>query len=96
MSAGQISRVTGRRQRPALRVLSIVAWVLAGVGALSASQPFAAAGVLAIAMVSAVPLARIGWLIFRWIQERDWRFVWIAVALLGVIAVAGVIALVGR
>jgi hypothetical protein len=96
VSADQISHVTGRRQGPALRGLTILAWILAGLGALSGSQPFAAVGVVAVVLVTAAPLLRVGWLIFRWMQERDWRFVWTAVTLLGVIAVASVVALVGR
>ncbi|MGD2059344.1 MAG: hypothetical protein PVF87_00625 [Acidimicrobiia bacterium] len=96
MSVGTVSRVTGRRQRPFLRRLTIVAWALAGLGAISGSQPFATAAVLALALVMAAPLLRVAWLVFRWIQERDWRFVWTSIGLLGVIAAAGVIALVGR
>lgn len=96
MTAKPISRVTGRRQGPALRRITTVAWILAGLGALSGSQPFATAGVVAIALVMAAPLLRVGWLMFRWIQERDWRFVWTAAGLLGVIVVAGLFALIGR
>lgn len=96
MTANPISRVTGRRQSPALRWVTIIAWVLAGIGALGGSQPFATAGVVAISLVIGVPLLRVGWLMFRWIQERDWRFVWTAAALLGVVAVAGIVALAGR
>lgn len=91
-----VSRVTGRRQGPVLRSTTLVAWVLAGLGALSGSQPFATAGVVALVLVTSVPLLRVAWLIFRWLQERDWRFVCTAVALLGVIAAAGFVALVGR
>lgn len=96
MTANPVSRVTGRRQAPALRRITIVAWILAGLGSISGSQPFAGAGLVAIALVTAAPLLRVVWLMFRWVQERDWRFVWTAAALLGVIAVAGLIALLGR
>ncbi|HEX6221727.1 MAG TPA: DUF1634 domain-containing protein [Acidimicrobiia bacterium] len=96
MTANTVSRVTGRRQGPILRSTTVIAWVLAGLGALSEAQPFVTAGVVALVLVTAAPLLRVTWLMFRWIQERDWRFVWTAVALLGVIAVAGIVALVGR
>lgn len=96
MTTNRISRVTGRRQGPALRRATIIAWVLAGIGTLSGSQPFATAGAVAIALVIGVPLLRVGWLMFRWTQERDWGFVWVAAALLGVIAVAGLVALAGQ
>lgn len=96
MTTKTVSRVTGRRQGPSLRLITVLAWVLAGLGALSGAQPFVTAGVVALALVTATPLLRVAWLVFRWLQERDWRFVWTAVALLGVIAVAGMIALIGR
>ena len=96
MTTNAVSRVTGRRQGPTLRLITVTAWVLAGIGTLSGAQPFVTVGVVALALVTATPLLRVAWLIFRWIQERDWRFVWTAAALLGVIAVAGVLALVGR
>jgi hypothetical protein len=96
MTANTVSRVTGRRQRPILRTTTLIAWILAGLGALSEAQPFVTAGVVALVLVTAAPLLRVTWLMFRWVQERDWRFVWAAVALLGVIAVAGLAALVGQ
>lgn len=42
------------------------------------SQPEDVGDAFAIATVVAVtatPLLRVGWLVFRWSQERDWRFV---------------------
>lgn len=96
MTANPTSRVRGRRQRPALKVVTIVAWSMAWIGSMSQARPFATAGIIAIGLVIAAPLLRVGWLIFRWIQERDWRFVWTATALLTVIAVAGLAALIGR
>lgn len=96
MTSGQISIINGRRQRPALRIISLASWLLAGIGALGAAQPFRAAGSLAIILVTAAPLLRVGWLIFRWGQERDWRFVWTAIALLVVIAGAGLVAVLGQ
>ncbi len=96
MTADPTSRVRGRRQGPALRIVTIVAGSMAWIGSMSEAQPFATAGLVAIGLVTVVPFLRVGWLIFRWIQERDWRFVWTAVALLTVVGVAGLIALLGR
>lgn len=96
MTSDTISRVQGRMQGPALRVITIVAWVLAGIGAITDHGLLRLAGVLAVCLVTATPLLRVGWLVFRWIQERDWRFVWTALALMAVIAVAGVVAMVGQ
>lgn len=96
MTSGQVSIIQGRRQRPALRIISLTSWLLAGIGALGTAQPFSGAGLLAIILVTAAPLLRVGWLIFRWGQERDWRFVWTAIALLVVIAGAGLVAVLGQ
>lgn len=96
MTSDTISIVRGRRQGPALRVITIVAWVLAGFGAITNHGPLRLAGILAICLVTATPLLRVGWLVFRWIQERDWGFVWTALSLLAVIAVAGIVAMVGQ
>ncbi|HEX6300419.1 MAG TPA: hypothetical protein VF148_08145 [Acidimicrobiia bacterium] len=96
MTSDTISIIQGRRQGPALRMITIVAWVLAGIGAITDHGLLRLAGILAVYLVTATPLLRVGWLVFRWIQERDWRFVWTALALMAVIAIAGVVSLVGQ
>lgn len=94
MRSDSVSVISGRRQAPALRFITIAAWVLASIGAVSTGRWAQAAGVAAIGLVTAAPLLRVGWLIYRWVQERDLRFVWTAVGLLVIIAVGAVAALV--
>jgi len=48
-----------------------------------------------VVVVSATPLLRVTWLIFRWSEERDWRFVVLGVALLGVVGLGALLALAG-
>jgi hypothetical protein len=92
---GAVSSIRGRRQVPALRCAT-------GIGLVSAAGALAfggdvghALGVAAVIVVSATPLLRVAWLIFRWTEERDWRFVTLGVALLGVVALGALLALAG-
>lgn len=77
-----------------LQRASVVALVLGLVGALAPGPvgPVAAWG--AVGCVIAVPLARVGWLAFRWIARRDYRYAVTAFGLLGVVAIGGVAAVV--
>jgi hypothetical protein len=92
---GEVSTIRGRWQAPALT------WVTRGVialGLLSAVLPGTTGTVLAtaaVAVVVAVPLLRVLWLVHRWRQEHDRRFVSIGLALLGVIAVGAALAALG-
>jgi hypothetical protein len=81
--AGQVSTVRGRWQAPALT------WVTRTVIAL---------GLLAAVVpdpVIATPLLRVAWLVHRWRQERDRRFVGFGLGLLAVIAVGAGLAALG-
>lgn len=88
----QVSIVTGRRQGPALRLITIVGWLLAGVGAWGADGWLRWVGLGAVTMVIAAPILRVLWLMRRWGQEGDWRFVGIGTALLAVIAAGALVA----
>lgn len=48
----------------------------------------------AVALATAIPVARVLWLAVRWAKIRDQRYVWAAVVLLALIAVGPIIALV--
>lgn len=94
--AADVSTIRGRWQIPALRALSfgliglaVVALVLPG-GAGRAVQW------VVVGLVTAGPLVRVLWLVHRWRQERDWRFVGAGVALLAVIAVGALLATFAR
>jgi hypothetical protein len=54
-----------------------------------------ALAVTAVAAVVAAPPGRVAWLVYRWGEERDRTFVGIGLALLGVIAAGGALALAG-
>jgi hypothetical protein len=85
-----ISHVTGRRQARALRLISAIVIATA---ATSLMVPGPAEGWLALGalvLVVSTPLLRVGWLIFRWGQEGDRRFVLLGVGLLTVVAVGAV------
>jgi hypothetical protein len=50
----------------------------------------------AVVVITAIPLARVGWLAVRWSRQRDWRFVALAVLLLVLVALGPVTALLQR
>jgi len=50
----------------------------------------------AVAVITAIPLARVGWLAFRWARQRDWRFAALAALLLVLVAIGPVTALLQR
>jgi hypothetical protein len=49
-----------------------------------------------MAAVIAAPLMRVAWLIFRWSQERDYRYVAIGLSLLSVIAAGAALTVASR
>lgn len=72
----------------ALRGALAVALAL-GVAALVVPQPTAARLAEAfVALVVAVPLMRVTWLVVRWLRRRDLRFAAVGAALLCVVALA--------
>lgn len=93
--AGSVSAIRGRMQAPAL---TWVTRVVIGLGLLSALLPDdvgVAVATAVVAAVVAVPLLRVLWLVHRWRQERDPRFVRLGCVLLGVIAVGAALAAAG-
>lgn len=87
------SGITGRRQAIGLRLVTAFASLLAALAILGPEPIALVAGAAAVAVVAAAPLLRVLWLVIRWWQERDYRFVLIGLALLGVIATGSLIAL---
>lgn len=93
--AGVVSTIRGRYQGPGLTWLTrmlIVAGVLAAVLPGAAGVWLATA---AVATVVAAPLVRVAWLVFRWSQEHDRRFIGIGLALLGVVATGALLSALG-
>lgn len=93
--APRISHVTGRRQAIALRWIMRVAIVLAAVSFVAPAPFDGTTATAALVLVAATPVARIGWLIFRWSQERDLRFVAVGVLLLAVVATGALVSALG-
>lgn len=91
-----VSTITGRRQGPALRIATGVSLVLALVSVVTSGTVAVAAGVAAVVVVMAAPLLRVAWLVVRLVQERDWRFVAVAIGLLAVVATGAGITLLLR
>ncbi|HEU5083444.1 MAG TPA: hypothetical protein VFU14_08900 [Acidimicrobiales bacterium] len=92
---GQVSTIRGRWQSPALRWTTRTVIAL---GLASLVLPGRAATAVATAVVAAVvatPLLRVLWLVHRWRQEHDRRFVVAGLALLGVIALGALLAALG-
>lgn len=93
--AGVVSQIRGRWQIPALTWLIRVVLVIAVLGGLvdhPAGRFLAGASVAAIV---AAPLLRLAWLVFRWVQEGDRRFVGVGLGVMVVVAGGGVLAALG-
>lgn len=92
---GTVSRIRGRWQAPGLRVLVRVVLVVSVVGGLLGGRVGRGLAAAAVIAIIAAPLARVCWLLFRWAQERDWRFVLLGLAVIAVVGSGGVLAAVG-
>lgn len=73
----------------ALRAASLVSLVTAVLAVALGSRPL---GWVAVTVVTAAPVLRVGWLTARWVQRRDWVFAGLAVALMVVIAAGAALA----
>lgn len=90
-----VSRITGRRQMKALRIITIVAITLAAVSLILPSPYEGPLALIALVMVVTTPVLRVGWLIFRWSQERDARFVVAGTVLLSLVAFGAIASALG-
>lgn len=92
---GVVASSHGRVQIP---VLGWVIRVLLGLAVLATLIPGAVGTALATAAVVilvATPLLRMAWLVSRWAQESDRRFVLTGVGLLAVVAVGALVSILG-
>jgi len=92
---GTVSRIRGRWQAPGLRVLVRVVLVVSVVGGLLDGLVGRTLSTVAVAAVVAAPLLRVCWLLLRWAQERDARFVLLGIAVIVVVSSGGVMAALG-
>ncbi len=102
MSGPGASGATGpdpraERYLPVLRAWRVAAGATLALALLGAVLPGPAAdvfGAAAVTVVLVAPLVRIAWLARRWFRRGDPRFGWFAVGVLGVVALAVVLAAV--
>lgn len=92
---GTVSTIRGHYQGPALTWLTRLLVVLGLLGAALPGDARIAVATATVAGVVAAPLLRIAWLVFRWVQEHDTRFVVIGLALLAVVGTGAVLAAAG-
>lgn len=92
---GVVSRVRGHWQGPALTWTTRALLALALLGIAVPGSLGRLLAVAAVAVVIAVPLVRVVWLVVRWTQERDVRFVVVGVALLSTVALGATFAALG-
>ncbi len=92
---GLVSSIRGRRQGPALLWVSRLVLVVAVLGGLIPGPAGLALAVVAVGLVVAVPLARVVWLVIRWSQEGDLRFVAVGLALIATVAIGATLAALG-
>jgi hypothetical protein len=84
------------RMTAMLRFLIKAAFVAALAGVVLPQPLGTAASALAVAIVVAAPLLRVGWLAIRWYLRGDRRYAAVAASLLVVVGSGSVIALVTR
>lgn len=89
-----VSTVIGRWQIPTLTWATRVIFVSAVIGLILPATVGTAVRIAVVSAAIALPLLRVAWLIYRWREERDWRFVALGLTLLAVIATGAVLALV--
>lgn len=92
---GAVSTIVGRWQAPALTWLMRIVLVASLAGAVVPGGLGIALATIAVSAVIAAPLVRVAWLVFRWVQEDDHRFVARGIGLLLIVAVGAVLAAIG-
>ena len=92
---GTVSRIRGRWQVPGLTWLTRVVLVVSLLGGFLGEPVGEGLAIAAVTAIVAAPLLRVCWLLIRWTQEHDRRFVATGVALLSVVATGGVLAALG-
>lgn len=92
---GEVSTIVGRWQAPALTWLVRVVLVASVAAAVIPGTAGIALATMAVIAVIAAPLVRVAWLVFRWTQERDRRFVGRGIGLLLIVAVGAALTALG-
>lgn len=92
---GVVSAIRGRWQIPALTWLVRVVLVVSVVGGLLGGRLGRGLATAAVVAVIAAPPLRVCWLLLRWQQEQDRRFVLLGRAVIAVIGTGAVLAALG-
>lgn len=92
---GTVSTIRGFYQAPGLTWITRIVLVAGVAGAVLPGAAGIAVATAAVAAVMATPLLRVAWLIFRWTQEGDRRFILTGIALLGVVLTGAVLSAIG-
>lgn len=92
---GTVSTVRGHWQAPALSWTTRVVIAAGVLGVVLPGPGGIALSTVVVAAVVATPLLRVVWLVHRWRQEGDGRFVALAAGLLAVVAVGAALAALG-
>lgn len=93
--AGAVSSIRGRIQAPALTWLTRLVVVVGVLGAALPGDVGIVVATIAVGAVMAAPLLRVLWLVFRWKQESDRRFIAVGTALLAVIGLGALLSALG-
>ena len=93
--SGSVSSIRGRVQAPALTWLTRAVVVVGVLGAVLPGDVGIGVATAAVGAVVAAPLLRVLWLVFRWSQEDDRRFIAVGLGLLGVIGVGALLSALG-
>ncbi len=90
----EVSTIVGRWQILWLTWVTRVMFAAALVGLIVPAGAGTAIRIGVVSVAIAVPLLRVAWLIRRWRQESDWRFVALGLTLLSVIAAGAALAII--
>lgn len=93
--AGTVSSIRGRIQAPALTWLTRLVVVVGILGTLIPGEAGIVVATVAVSAVVAAPLARVLWLVFRWNQEADRRFIAVGLTLLALIGLGALLSALG-
>ncbi len=93
--SGTVSTIRGHYQAPGLTWITRVMMIAGVLGAVLPGRAGIAVATAAVVAVIATPLLRVAWLIFRWTQEHDRRFILTGVALLAVVGLGAALSALG-
>ncbi len=90
--SGAVSTIRGYWQAPALRTATWLIFALSLVASMLGGDAGQALTRVAVGVTIATPLLRLSWLLWRWWQERDLRFVMLGALVLLTVAVGAILA----